>query len=192
MFNDRHSIGAYYQNSWNRHHILGAPFQARFGRTAICRTVTIPMSTTNPQLCRDIMPTFTIAGCWASFQSILMRITCGIKSKEFSFSDELSEMGEDRVVSTVSTNHNRMFAEKLVVSHPLERKDTRLARNTQIPALQHLFSQYSRSSCFRQQSGRKQHSRLCGDGAAIRALQYRGRTALRAREIRLLRYGATP
>ncbi len=24
IFNDKHSIGAYYQNSWNRHHLSGA------------------------------------------------------------------------------------------------------------------------------------------------------------------------
>ena len=41
------------------------------------------------------------------------------KNRELSLSDELSEMGDDRNVSTESTNRNRMFAEKLVVSHPL-------------------------------------------------------------------------
>ena len=34
-------------------------------------------------------------------------------------SDELSETGDNRNVSTEATNRNRMFAEKLVVSHPL-------------------------------------------------------------------------
>jgi len=41
------------------------------------------------------------------------------KNRELSLSDELSKAGDDRNVSTESTNRNRMFAEKLVVSHPL-------------------------------------------------------------------------
>ena len=41
------------------------------------------------------------------------------KNRELSLSDELSEKGDDRNVSTTSVNRNRMFAEKLVVSHPL-------------------------------------------------------------------------
>ncbi len=130
------------------------------------------------------------SGLLGEFLSILMRITCGIKSKEFSFSDECSEMGEDRVVSTVSTNHNRMFAEKLVVSHPLERKDTGWRGIHKYPHHKSSSANIPEVPGCRQQSGRKQHSCLCADGAAIRALQYRSRTALRAREIRLLRYGA--
>ena len=41
------------------------------------------------------------------------------KSRELSLSDELSATGEDRNVNTTSMNRNRMFAEKLVVSHAL-------------------------------------------------------------------------
>ena len=41
------------------------------------------------------------------------------KNRELSLNNELSEMGEDRTVSTAATGRNRMLAEKLVVSHPL-------------------------------------------------------------------------
>ncbi|MDE6683493.1 MAG: outer membrane beta-barrel family protein, partial [Muribaculaceae bacterium] len=43
------------------------------------------------------------------------------KNRESSTSDEESETGMNRVVETTSVNHNCMFAEKLVIRHPLWR-----------------------------------------------------------------------
>ena len=120
MFNDKHSIGAYYQNSWNRHHILGAipsevwqngNLQDRYNSDVNNKSTALPRHYAN----------LYYSGLLGEFSIDFNADYLWYKSKEFSFSDECSEMGEDRVVSTVSTNHNRMFAEKLVVSHPIWR-----------------------------------------------------------------------
>lgn len=120
IFNDKHSIGAYYQNSWNRHHLSGAipsevwqngNLQDRYNSDVNNKSTALPRHYAN----------LYYSGLLGEFSIDFNADYLWYKSKEFSFSDECSEMGEDRVVSTVSTNHNRMFAEKLVVSHPIWR-----------------------------------------------------------------------
>lgn len=118
MFNDKHSIGAYYQNSWNRHHTTGTiPSEVWQNGALIDRYNS------------DVNNRFTALPCHnvnLYYNGIVGKFTFDFnadflwyKNRELSLSDELSETGDDRNVSTESTNRNRMFAEKLVISHPL-------------------------------------------------------------------------
>lgn len=118
MFNDKHSIGAYYQNSWNRHHTTGTiPSEVwqngalldRYDSDVNNRSTALPRHNVNLYY-NGIVGKFTF-----DFNADFL----WYKNRELSLSDELSETGDNRNVSTESTARNRMFAEKLVVSHPL-------------------------------------------------------------------------
>ena len=118
MFNDKHSIGAYYQNSWNRHHTTGTiPSEVwqngalldRYNSDVNNRSTALPRHNVNLYY-NSIVGKFTF-----DFNADFL----WYKNRELSLSDELSETGDNRNVSSESTNRNRMFAEKLVVSHPL-------------------------------------------------------------------------
>lgn len=118
MFNDKHSIGAYYQNSWNRHHTTGTiPSEVwqngalldRYDSDVNNRSTALPRHNVNLYY-NGIVGKFTF-----DFNADFL----WYKNRELSLSDELSETGDDRNVNTTSINRNRMIAEKLVVSHPL-------------------------------------------------------------------------
>ena len=118
MFNDKHSIGAYYQNSWNRHHTTGTiPSEVwqngalldRYNSDVNNRSTALPRHNVNLYY-NGIVGKFTF-----DFNADFL----WYKNSELSLSDELSETGDNRNVNTESTNRNRMVAEKLVVSHPL-------------------------------------------------------------------------
>lgn len=120
MFNDRHSIGAYYQNSWNRHRLTGAiPSEVWHNGTLLDRysSEVNNKSTALPRHYANLYYSGMVGRFSIDFNADYL----WYKSREISLSDELSEMGEDRSVRTVSINRNRMFAEKLVVGHPLWR-----------------------------------------------------------------------
>lgn len=118
MINDRHSIGAYYQNSWNRHHTDGSiPSEIwqdgvlldRYNSDVRNRSTAVPRHYANLYyngIIGKLNIDFNADYLW-------------YKSRELSFNNELSEMGDDREVNTTSTNRNRMFAEKLVMTYPL-------------------------------------------------------------------------
>ena len=118
MFNDKHSIGAYYQNSWNRHHTTGTiPSEVwqngalldRYDSDVDNRMIGLPSHNVN----------LYYNGRVGKFGFDFNADYLWNKNRETSGSDEFSETGDDRIVSTASTNRNRMFAEKLVISHPL-------------------------------------------------------------------------
>lgn len=118
MFNDKHSIGAYYQNNWNRHHTTGTiPSEVwlngalldRYNSDVNNRFSALPRHNVNLYY-NGIVGKFTF-----DFNADFL----WYKNRELSLSEELSETGDDRNVSTAAVNRNRMFAEKLVVSHPL-------------------------------------------------------------------------
>lgn len=118
MFNDKHSIGAYYQNSWNRHHTTGTiPSEVwqngllldRYNSDVNNKSTALPRHNVNLYY-NGIVGKFTF-----DFNADFL----WYKNRELSLSDELSETGDDRNVNTTSINRNRMIAEKLVVSHPL-------------------------------------------------------------------------
>lgn len=118
MFNDRHSLGAYYKNSRNRHNTSGnIPSEIwlngvmldRFDSEVNNRSTAFPRHNVN----------LYYNGALGKFSLDFNADYLWYKNRELSLSDELSETGDDRTVSTTSTGRNRMFAEKLVVSHPL-------------------------------------------------------------------------
>lgn len=118
MLNEKHSIGAYYQNSWNRHHLSGIiPSEIRengalldqYNSDVNNRSFALPRHNVNLYY-NGIVGKFTF-----DFNADYL----WYKNRELSISDELSETGDDRNVTTSSINRNRMFAEKLVVSHPV-------------------------------------------------------------------------
>lgn len=118
MFNDRHSIGAYYQNSCNRHHLIGfIPSEVwqngnlldRYNSDVKNKSTALPRHNAN----------LYYSGSAGKFSIDFNADYLWYKNRELSLSDESSEAGEGRTVNTMSTVRNRMFAEKLVVSHPL-------------------------------------------------------------------------
>lgn len=120
MFNDRHSIGAYYQNSCNRHHLTGfIPSKVwqngnlldRYNSDVNNKSTALPRHNAN----------LYYSGSAGKFSIDFNADYLWYKNRELSLSDEFSEEGEGRTVNTMSTVRNRMFAEKLVVSHPLWR-----------------------------------------------------------------------
>lgn len=118
MFNDKHSIGAYYQNSWNRHHTTGTiPSEVRLNGALLDRY----NSDVNNRF--SALPRHNVNlyynGIVGKFTFDFNADFLWYKNRELSLSEELSETGDDRNVSTAAVNRNRMFAEKLVVSHPL-------------------------------------------------------------------------
>lgn len=118
MFNDKHSFGAYYQNSWNRHHTTGTiPSEVRLNGALLDRYNSDVNNRFTALPCHNINLYYN--GMAGKFNFDFNADYLWYKNRELSLSDELSEMGDDRKVSTESTNRNRMFAEKLVVSHPL-------------------------------------------------------------------------
>lgn len=118
MFNDKHSIGAYYQNSWNRHHTTGTiPSEVRQDGALLDRFDSDVNNRSTSLPCHDINLYYN--GTVGLFNIDFNADYLWNKNRETSLSNELSEMGDDRNVSTESTNRNRMFAEKLVFSHPL-------------------------------------------------------------------------
>lgn len=118
MFNDRHSIGAYYQNSCNRHHLIGfIPSEVwqngnlldRYNSDVKNKSTALPRHNAN----------LYYSGSAGKFSIDFNADYLWYKNRELSLSDEFGEAGEGRTVNTMSTVRNRMFAEKLVVSHPL-------------------------------------------------------------------------
>ena len=118
MINDRHSIGAYYQNSRNRHHTDGTiPSEIWEGESILDRynSDVHNKSTAVPRHYANLYYNGSVGKLDIDFNADYI----WYKSRELTFNNELSEMGDDRVVNTASTNRNRMFAEKLVMTYPL-------------------------------------------------------------------------
>lgn len=139
MFNDRHSIGAYYQNSWNRHHTIGViPSEVWQNGTLLDRynSDVNNKSTALPRHYANLYYNGQIGKFSIDFNADYL----WYKNREISLSDELSETGDDRNVSTESTNHNRMFAEKLVVSHPLWKGQIQVGEEYTTTRTTNLFS----------------------------------------------------
>jgi len=118
MINDRHSIGAYYQNSWNRHHTVGTiPSEIWQDGTLLDRydSDANNRSTALPRHYANLYYNGSVGKLNIDFNADYI----WSKNRELTLNDEESEMSDDRVVNTSSINHNRMFAEKLILSHPL-------------------------------------------------------------------------
>lgn len=124
MFNEKHSIGAYYQNSWNRHHTTGIiPSEVWLDGGLLDRynSDVNNKSTALPRHYANLYYNGVVGNLTIDFNADYL----WYKNRELSVSDELSEAGDDRIVNTTATNRNRMFAEKLVLSHPIWRGQIR-------------------------------------------------------------------
>ena len=118
MFNEKHSIGAYYQNSWNRHHINGIIPSEVWQDGVLLERYNSDVDNSSTALPRHNVNLY-YNGTIGNFNFDFNADYLWYKSSGLSLSDELSENGEERTVITTSINRNRMFAEKFVVSHSL-------------------------------------------------------------------------
>lgn len=115
MVNEDHSIGAYYQNSWNRHHLIGTIPSEVWQDGALHDRYNSDVSNKSTALPRHNVNLYyngTIGNFGIDFNADYL----WYKNREMSSSEELSELGDGRNVSTTSISRNRMIAEKLVVS----------------------------------------------------------------------------
>ncbi len=124
MFNDRHSIGAYYQNSRNIHHTLGEIPSEVWQNGELFDRYNSDVNNKSTALPRHYANLY-YNGTAGKFNIDFNADYLWYKNRNISTSDELSELGDNRTVNTTSTGHNRMFAEELVVSHPLWRGQIR-------------------------------------------------------------------
>lgn len=118
MFNEKHSIGAYYQNSWNRHHLNGIIPSEVWQDGVLLERYNSDVDNSSTALPRHNVNLY-YNGTVSNFNFDFNADYLWYKSRGLSLSDELSEKGEERTVITTSINRNRMFAEKFVVSHSL-------------------------------------------------------------------------
>ena len=125
IFNDKHSIGAYYQNSWNRHHITGTIPSEIWQNGVLLDRYNSEVNNKSTALPRHNFNLY-YNGAIGKFDFDFNADYLWHKNRELSLSDEHSEMGDNRTVSTSSINRNRMFAEKLIVSHPICHGEIRL------------------------------------------------------------------
>ncbi|MDE7153209.1 MAG: TonB-dependent receptor [Muribaculaceae bacterium] len=118
LFNDKHNIGAYYQNSLNRHHTTGSiPSEVWLDETILdmYNSDVNNRSTELPRHNANLYYNGVVGKLTIDFNADWL----WYKNRELSLSNEVSEAGENRKVRTSATNRNRMFAEKLVLCHPV-------------------------------------------------------------------------
>lgn len=118
LINEHHNVGAYYQNSWNRHTTNGSiPSEVWQNGSLIDRysSDVRNKSTALPRHYANVYYNGSIGKLGIDFNADYL----WYKSRETTFNAETAENDIDRDVSTLTTNHNRMFAEKLMLSYPL-------------------------------------------------------------------------
>lgn len=139
MFNESHSVGAFYQNSWNRHNTAGViPSEVWLDGSLLDRynSDVDNRATALPRHYANLYYNGVVGRLAIDFNADWL----WYKNRELSVSDELSENGEDRVVNTASTSRNRMFAEKLVLTHPLWRGQIRFGEEYTDTRMANLFT----------------------------------------------------
>ena len=139
MINDRHSIGAYYQNSWNRHHTDGSiPSEIWQDGTLldIYNSDVHNRSTAVPRHYANLYYNGIAGKLNIDFNADYI----WYKSRELTLNDEFSEMGEKREVNTSSINRNRMFAEKLVMTYPVWNGQIEVGQEYTDTRISNLFS----------------------------------------------------
>lgn len=118
MFNNSHSIGAFYQNSRNIHHTVGAiPSQVWLNGTLLDQSDSDvdSQSSALPRHYANIYYNGSAGQLNIDFNADYL----WYKNRELTLNDERSSLSADRRVITSSTSRNRMFAEKLTLSYPL-------------------------------------------------------------------------
>lgn len=120
LINDRHSVGAYYRNGWNRHSMTGQTPTEVWQDGILTELIDTQMDnqfTALPMHSANAYYNGSIGKLTIDFNADYL----WTKNRQESHNDEAAEIGTDRIVITATTNHSRMFAEKLVLGHPLWR-----------------------------------------------------------------------
>lgn len=118
LINDNHSIGAYYRSGWNRHSMTGqTPTEVWQNGTLIEHISTRMKNESNagPLHSANMYYNGSVGELGIDFNVDYMHF----KQRQDSHNNESAQLGDDRTVIITSTNRNRMFAEKLVLSYPL-------------------------------------------------------------------------
>ncbi len=118
LINGQHSVGAYYRSGWNRHRVNGTIPTEVWQDGALIENISTGMNNRMqavPMHSANVYYNGTVGRLGIDFNADYM----WNKSRSTSFNNEIAQIGTDREVITTSTDHHRMFAEKLVVSHPL-------------------------------------------------------------------------
>lgn len=118
MINSNHSLGAYYQNGWNRHKQTGSmPSEISRNGTLLDKyDINVEQeSFALPRHYANIYYNGSAGKLGIDFNADYL----WYKNRESAFNDEQSKSGDDRIVTTRTSTHSRMFAEKLVISYPI-------------------------------------------------------------------------
>lgn len=118
LINDRHSVGAYYQNSRNCHTTDGSIPSEVWHNESLLDSYTSDVhnkSTALPRHYANFYYNGSVGKLGIDFNADYL----WYKSRELTFNAETAVHGDDRDVTTQTVNRNRMFAEKLVFSYPL-------------------------------------------------------------------------
>ncbi len=118
LINDNHSIGAYYRSNRNRHSMEGITPTEVWQEGAMTEQIDTRMnnrSDAGPSHSANVYYVGSIGKLGVDFNANYF----GFKQRQDSYNDEASHSEDGRIVTITSTNRNRMFAEKLVMSYPL-------------------------------------------------------------------------
>lgn len=118
LINERHSIGAYYRNGWNRHSMNGGTPTEMWLDGALTEFIDTKMDSRSDALplhSANLYYNGAVGKLGIDFNADYL----WTKQRQESNNNEMAETGSDRMVITGSDNRNRMFAEKLVLSYPV-------------------------------------------------------------------------
>ncbi len=118
LINERHSVGAYYRNGRNSHSMAGQTPTQVWQNGTLTEMIDTRMSNKSismPMHSANVYYNGSIGKLGIDFNADYL----WSKQRQQSNNNEAAELGTDRVVNTYSDNHNRMFAQKLVLSYPL-------------------------------------------------------------------------
>lgn len=125
LINDSHSVGAYYRSGWNRHSMTGETPTEVWHLGALTQRIDTDMdnrSTTLPAHSANIYYNGQVGKLGIDFNADYL----WTKQRQESYNYETGEADESRTVTNLSTNRNRMLAEKLVLGYPVWRGEISL------------------------------------------------------------------
>ncbi|MCI9055586.1 MAG: outer membrane beta-barrel protein [Muribaculaceae bacterium] len=118
LINEKHSVGAYYRNGWNRHNMSGETPTEVWQNGKLIENIATEMNNrfaAVPMHSANVYYNGSVGKLGIDFNADYL----WSKSSSVSRNLEAAEIGTDRDVNTSSTDRNRMFAEKLVLTYPL-------------------------------------------------------------------------
>ncbi len=118
LINEKHSVGAYYRNGWNRHNMSGESPTEVWQNGVLIENISTEMNNrfaAVPMHSANIYYNGSVGKLGIDFNADYI----WSKNTSVSKNIEADEIGTDRDVNTSSINRNRMFAEKLVLTYPI-------------------------------------------------------------------------